>query len=81
MDILGLDHPTRRALRRERVFRDRTSPFDVYDEQEIYARYRFTREGIHILVNELGDRLEPKTRRSHALSKELKVIIAFNETN
>ena len=33
----------RRALRRDRVFRDRWNPLDVYDDAEILRRYRFTR--------------------------------------
>ena len=35
-----------RAIRKERVFRDRRKPIDVFDDDEVYKRYRFTREGI-----------------------------------
>ena len=35
-----------RALRRERLFRDRRCPLDTLTDDEIYRRYRFTRNGI-----------------------------------
>ena len=76
--LLGLyDYDAQnRALRRERLFRDRTNPFDVYDSEDIYNRYRFTCEGIRFLIENL-DGLEPATRRSHSISKELKVFIGL----
>ena len=76
MDLLGLNNAQNRALRRERLFRDRTNPFDVYDHEDIFKRYRFTPDGIRFLIENL-DGLDPATRRSHAISKELKVFIGL----
>ncbi|XP_072019678.1 LOW QUALITY PROTEIN: putative nuclease HARBI1 [Amphiura filiformis] len=68
-----------RALKRERVFRDRTNPFDLYDDNKMYKRYRFTRAGmmyvLNILVPELDQRRQ--TLRSHAVNSRLQVFIAL----
>ena len=52
------DHEARRALslRRERLFRDRTSPLDSLTDSEIFTRYRFNRQNIIDLVERVeGD--------------------------
>jgi hypothetical protein len=41
-----LFHAGRRALRRERVFRDRTKPLDIYHDFELIDKYRFYRQSI-----------------------------------
>jgi hypothetical protein len=30
----------RRAMRRERIFRDRTNPLEIYDDLELFERFR-----------------------------------------
>ena len=40
-----------RQIRRERVFRDRMNPSDVYNDDEIYERFRFRRRDILTLVD------------------------------
>jgi hypothetical protein len=45
-----LFHAGRRALRRERVFRDRTKPLDIYDDFELIDKYRFDRQSISLLT-------------------------------
>ena len=37
----------RRNLRRNRVFRDRKNPLDMYDDVELYDKFRFRRHDIH----------------------------------
>jgi hypothetical protein len=37
--FFALEDENRRALRRERVFRDRLLPFDEYDDLDIFKRY------------------------------------------
>lgn len=67
--MLLFDAEARRALRRERLFRDRRNPLDALTDSEIYQRYRFTRNGIVRLL----ERVE--------LERDTKVIIrniAFN---
>ena len=56
-----LFHAGRRALRRERVFRDRTKPLDIYDDFELIDKYRFDRQSIM-----LQDDLESSTFRNRA---------------
>ena len=77
MDLLRLYDPYQRAMRRERVFRDRSNPFEVYSDAELLKKYRFHREGLRYLIDILDDGLAPKTLRNHAISKELKVFIGL----
>jgi hypothetical protein len=48
----------RRALRRERVFRDRPKPLDIYDDFELIDKYRFDRQSIMMICDMLQDDLE-----------------------
>ena len=73
MDLLVPNNAYRRALRRERLFRDRNNPFDLYDDVDMHKRYRFTRDGIRFLIDNLNG-LEPYTARSCAVAKHLKVF-------
>ena len=50
------------ALRRERLFRDRTNPLNTLVDHEIQSRYMFTREVVFCALEELGDVLEHRTR-------------------
>ena len=67
----------RRGLRRERIFRDRTQPLDIYNDLEIYQRYRFTRLGCMHVIDRLQVHLEHPTNRSRALSPSSQVFIAL----
>ena len=44
----------RGRLRRERIFRDRTNPIEIYDDVELYSKFRFTRMHILGIVDEIG---------------------------
>lgn len=50
------------AMKRERIFRDRSNPLDYYTDDEIRLRFRFTRAGIFKLLEYLGTDLKPVTR-------------------
>ena len=67
----------RRALRRERVFRDRKNPLDAYDDVELYKKYRFTRLGCLDIINRIEAELRHPTRRNHAIPASLQVFIAL----
>ena len=58
----------RRNLKRNRVFRDMKNPLDMYDDVELYAKFRFRRHDILTIVDELRDDLEyhshPDTRQA-----------------
>ena len=47
----------RRAMRRERIFRDRTNPLEIYD-LELIERFRFDRRTILQITQLLQDDLE-----------------------
>ena len=61
-----LFHSGRRALRRERVFRDRTKPLDIYDDFELIDKYGFDRQSIMMICDMLHDDLESSTFRNRA---------------
>lgn len=66
-----------RALRRERVFRDRTNPLDAYCDTELRKRYRFSRRGCVYLIHLLRIDLEHPTGRSRALPASLQIFLAL----
>ncbi|KAI2646881.1 hypothetical protein H4Q32_024206 [Labeo rohita] len=66
----------RRALRRERVFRDRQDPI-AFPDSYLYERYRFSAEGILYLCKLLEPHITNVTRRSHALTVTQMVCIAL----
>ena len=67
--LLIAQRENRRALRRERLFRDRNNPLDNLTDEEVRGRYRFSREAIFRVVEDLRHVLERPTR-----------VISFNIT-
>ncbi|XP_072047331.1 LOW QUALITY PROTEIN: putative nuclease HARBI1 [Amphiura filiformis] len=66
-----------RALRRERVFRDRSHPLDKWNDHDMYKKYRFTRLACINIIDLLSDELQHLTERNHALPPSLQVFIAL----
>ena len=58
-------------MRRERIFRDRTNPLEIYDDLELIERFRFDRGTILQITQLLQDDLESSTFRNKALIKVL----------
>ena len=52
-----------RQFRRERVFRDRLNPFEMYNDDEIYDRFRFHRWHVLQLVDLVRCELELTKRK------------------
>ena len=73
MNVLG-----EAAMRRERVFRDRSNPLDMYDDIEMFKKYRFRREGAMFIIDLIEESLQPATQRSQALPASLQVFIALH---
>ena len=71
------DRNRNRRLVRPRVFRDRTHPLDMYDDEEIRRRYRLTRQLIMSLHDIIGPGLEPDTNRNHAVPAILQLFTAL----
>ena len=79
MDPINIDVGNailRRAMRRERVFRDRQDPLAL-PHREMVERYRFSREGILQILGLVGATLEHPTRRSHSLPAILQLCVAL----
>lgn len=64
-------------IRRNRIFRDRLNPLDAYNDTEIVARYRLSRQLIMALYDLIGPNIEPETHRSHAIPGMLKIFVAL----
>ena len=67
----------RRRMRRERVFRDRTNPLDTYNDEELFKRYRFSREGIQYVCDLIEENIRRPTQRNHAMLPVHSVCIAL----
>ena len=67
----------RRDIRRERVFSDRNNPIDIYDDVELYERFRFRRNDILELVDDIRDDVEYPATRQGSLPVVLKPLIAL----
>ena len=50
---------------------------DTYDDQEIAARYRLSKELMMGLYNTIGEELELSTLRNHAILGMLQIFIAL----
>jgi hypothetical protein len=75
--LLNIDAQYRRAFRRDRILRDRTNPLDKYDDVELHERFRFPREDILLLIDELRGAVEHETDWNGALSAEQQIMIAL----
>ncbi|XP_048259000.1 putative nuclease HARBI1 [Haliotis rufescens] len=58
-----------------RTFRDRFNPLDLYNDEELFERYRFRRCTIFFIVGLIGDELAHPTQRSHSLPPIIQVLI------
>ena len=67
----------RRALRRQRIFRDRNNPLDYLPEEDIIQRYRLTRQLILQVCDMVRDDIERPTNRSSPLPVSLQVMVAL----
>lgn len=64
-----------RLPRPERVFRDRTNPFDLYSPEAFRLRYRLKKETTQQLIEEVRANLVSETQRNKAISPELQVLV------
>ncbi|KAJ3665528.1 hypothetical protein Zmor_001020 [Zophobas morio] len=66
-----------RIPRRRRALKDRTNPFELYDEQEFKMRFRFNKETILWLRDILGAELEPTCNRRKSISALNQVLLTM----
>ena len=50
---------------------------DRLDDDELYMRFRFTKQGIYLLAGELNY-LESKTKRNHAFPATIKILCSLH---
>ena len=60
--LMMLRRQGRRALRRERIFRDRVNPLDKSDDVELIRKFRFRRADIMSIVDDVQDELQHVNR-------------------
>ena len=66
----------RRALRRDRIFRDRNNPLDMYDDVDFRQRFRLTRGTVLKLIAHIED-LEPLRQTVGAVPLHLQVLLGL----
>lgn len=66
----------RNPIRRQRVFRDRTNPLDVYNDAEFRERFRFRREDVLNLCEDIGDAIDVSMRQG-SLPVSMQILIAL----
>ncbi|XP_063845248.1 uncharacterized protein LOC135091495 [Scylla paramamosain] len=64
------------ALRQERDFQDPLDPLALSDN-ELMLKYRFPRQELILLFEEMQPQLERRTRRSQALPTRTQVLLAL----
>ncbi|KAM6997229.1 putative nuclease HARBI1 [Tautogolabrus adspersus] len=65
------------VLRRQRVLRDRLNPLEMYDDFDLFSRFRFPRAKIQRITDLLATDLRHETDRNGALSRLLQVCLAL----
>ena len=65
------------SLRRERLFRDRSNPLEIFDDYHLILRYRFPRCYILELIEMCNNELERRTNRNKSLPVYCQVLCAL----
>eukprot|EP00745_Piridium_sociabile_P040213 TRINITY_DN76783_c0_g1_i1.p1 TRINITY_DN76783_c0_g1~~TRINITY_DN76783_c0_g1_i1.p1 ORF type:complete len:157 (+),score=10.77 TRINITY_DN76783_c0_g1_i1:254-724(+) len=74
--LLALQRRRRMRLRRNRIFRDRTHPFEVFDDVELVRKFRFRRREILDLTNLIEHDIT-LTNRKGTLTPLLQVLVTL----
>ena len=78
MAALNIVHRlNRRNMRRDRVFRDRRNPLDLYNDSEFVERFRLPRWKVLELAEELNHELEYRLPRKGALNPAMQLMVAL----
>ena len=75
--VMVLRRRNQRALRRERVFRDRTHPLESCNDRQVLKKFRFPRHVIFQLSDELKNDIEYPMPRKGSLSPVLQVCLTL----
>ena len=77
--VIYLRYRNRRAIRRNRISRDRTHPLglEIYNDEQIYTKFRFYRHLILQLTDEVGNEMEFVLSRKGSLTPILQVLLTL----
>ena len=73
--VIYLRYRNRRAIRRNRIFRDRTHPLEIYNDEQIYTKFRFYRHLILQLTDEVRNDIEVVLSRKGSQTPILQVLL------
>ena len=74
--FMGDGRRERRQMRRNRIFRDRNHPFELFDDVELFQKFRFRRHDILEIADKVSDAIQ-KTNRKGTLPPLLQVMTAL----
>lgn len=63
--------------RRPRVLRDRSDPFEKYDEIDFKQRFRFSKASVMEILHLIGENLTPMTHRNKSLSAREQFLLCL----
>ena len=78
MATLLLRKKSKRVLRRERVFLDRTNPLDTLDDVDLISRYRFPGRVIRKLIDEIDPLVRGPIYKTHAIPTHIQVVNMYS---
>ena len=67
----------RRAIRRNRIFRDRTHPLEIYTDNKVFKKFRFHRHAMLELTESVEDEIIDVLLRKGALTPLLQVLLTL----
>lgn len=70
-----------RSLKQQRIFQNRTQPFDSLNDSHLISRYCFPRRVILDMIDTFDQQLRPYTNKSHAISTQLQVFFLSKHWN
>lgn len=63
--------------RRPRIFKNRSHPFESFDDAEFKNRFRFNKTSVMEILHKIGKNIEPRTRRNRAIDARLQILLAL----
>lgn len=64
-------------VRRPKLLRNRSNPFEIFDDFDFKARFRFNKVTVMALLHKFGHHLEPLNRRNRPISSINQLLIAL----
>ena len=77
MAAFRLVHREQDGLKRERVLRDKLHPFDIYNDTELLARYRYTRANLMIIIDSVTADILFNVARVGCLTPTIMVLVTL----